>query len=173
MVKIGFSSNLAHLTHPWVSLRVIFWSILHAFPYYYRYATEHTSRINRIIKQRGGHALLVGVGGSGRQSLAKLATFIANYELFQIEVNKTYGIQSWRNDLKKVLKMAGADCKNVVFLFTDLQIKDEAFLEDISMVLNTVEVPNLFATDEKTEILERVQVYLLFDALLREKSRKE
>ena len=126
------------------------------FPF--RYATEHASRINRIIKQRGGHALLVGVGGSGRQSLAKLATFIANYELFQIEVNKTYGIQSWRNDLKKVLKMAGADCKNVVFLFTDLQIKDEAFLEDISMVLNTGEVPNLFATDEKTEILERVQV---------------
>ena len=90
--------------------------------------------------------------------MAKLATFIANYELFQIEVNKTYGIQAWRNDLKKVLKMAGADCKNVVFLFTDQQIKDETFLEDISMVLNTGEVPNLFITEEKTEILERVQV---------------
>ncbi len=125
---------------------------------YSRYATEHASRINRIIKQKGGHALLVGVGGSGRQSLAKLATYIANYELFQIEVNKAYGVASWRGDLKRVLKMAGADCKNVVFLFTDLQIKDEAFLEDISMILNTGEVPNLFATEEKTEILERVQV---------------
>ena len=60
--------------------------------------------------------------------------------------------------------MAGADCKNVVFLFTDQQIKDETFLEDISMVLNTGEVPNLFITEEKTEILERVQVrnYLYF-----------
>ena len=32
----------------------------------------------------------------------------------------------------------------VVFLFTDLQIKDEAFMEDISMVLNTGEVPYRF-----------------------------
>ena len=93
--------------------------------------------------------------------MAKLATFIANYELFQIEVNKTYDIDSFRGDLKKVLKIAGADCKHVVFLFTDTQIKDESFLEDISMILNTGEVPNLYQQDEKTEILERVQVSII------------
>ena len=114
-------------------------------------------RVNRIIRQPGGHALLVGLGGSGRQSLAKLATFIARYELHKIEVNKTYGISAWRTDLKRVLKRAGADGKNVVFLFNDRQIKDETFLEDISMVLNTGEVPNLFAAEEKAEILDRVQ----------------
>ena len=62
--------------------------------------------------------------------------------------------------LIKVLKMSGADSKKVVFLFTDEQIKDESFLEDISMILNTGEVPNLFVTEEKTEILERVQVWV-------------
>ena len=147
----------------------------------FRYAVEHTSRINRIIRQKGGHALLVGLGGSGRQSLTRLATFLAGYDLFQIEVNKTYGMAAWRNDLKKacletttyiedflflfiivpfslqVLKKAGADGKQIVFLFNDQQIKDEAFLEDISMVLNTGDVPNLFPPEEKADILERVQ----------------
>lgn len=58
----------------------------------FRYAVEHTARINRIIQQREGHALLIGLGGSGRQSLTKLATFIAGHELFEIEVQRGYGV---------------------------------------------------------------------------------
>ena len=57
-------------------------------------------------------------------------------------MNKTYGVTNWRSDLKKVLKMAGSEYKQVAFLFTDLQIKEDTFLEDISMILNTGEVIN-------------------------------
>ena len=57
--------------------------------------------------------------------------------IFFMQVNKTYSMDNWHNDLKKVLKRAGADGKKVVFLFTDLQIKDESFLEDVSMILTT------------------------------------
>ena len=51
----------------------------------------------------------------------------------------------------------GVDGTPTVFLFADNQIKDEAFMEDISMILNTGDVPNLYPADEKAEIIEKMQ----------------
>ncbi|KAI9333548.1 dynein heavy chain and region D6 of dynein motor-domain-containing protein [Obelidium mucronatum] len=116
-------------------------------------AKQHISRISRIIRQPRGNALLVGVGGTGKQSLTRLACHIADFQCFQIELTRTYDTVEWREDLKKLYRSSGVDGKNTVFLLSDTQIKRESFLEDINSILNSGEVPNLLEVDEREKIL--------------------
>jgi dynein heavy chain len=52
--------------------------------------------------------------------------------------------------------MSGGKQTPTVFLFSDTQIKNEGFVEDINNLLNTSEIPNMFNSEEKAEIQELV-----------------
>jgi dynein heavy chain len=117
-------------------------------------AIEHIVKIHRVITTEYGNALLVGVGGSGRKSLTALATFIANFDVFSIELSKNYDFNAWRDDMKTKLFMGcGVDQKQTVFLFSDTQISNEAFVEDINNILNNGEIPNLYIAAEDQMIV--------------------
>ena len=90
-------------------------------------AIDHLCRIHRIIRNPRGNALLVGVGGSGKQSLTKLAAYLAGYGLFQITLSRGYGETQFKEDLKELYKELGA--QEMVFMFTDAHVAEEGFLE--------------------------------------------
>jgi dynein heavy chain len=93
------------------------------------------------------------VGGSGKQSLTKIASFVAGMACLSIEINRGYGIMEFREDIKTFMMKTGVEGNDVVFLFTDSQIVVETMLEDLNNILNTGEVANLFPQDETDKIV--------------------
>jgi dynein heavy chain len=118
-------------------------------------ALEHLTRIYRILRMPRGNALLIGVGGSGKQSLTKLAAHTAGYSIFEISLSRGYGENEFREDLKELYKRLGGE--PMVFLFTDAHVVEEGFLEYINNMLTTGLVPALFAQDEKDALINSVR----------------
>ncbi|XP_066292954.1 dynein beta chain, ciliary-like [Branchiostoma lanceolatum] len=120
-------------------------------------AMQHICRINRILESPRGNALLVGVGGSGKQSLSRLAAFISSLEVFQITLRKGYGIADLKLDIGALYIKAGLKNIGTMFLMTDAQVPDERFLVLINDLLSTGEIAELLPDDEVENIIGGVR----------------
>lgn len=119
-------------------------------------ALNHVCRITRIINNPSGHALLVGVGGSGKKSLSRLAGFICEYQTRTIQISATYGINDLKVDLQGMYAKAGIKGEGVLFLFTDADITNEKFLVYINDLLGSADIADLYAQDEKDNVINSV-----------------
>ncbi|XP_077976399.1 dynein beta chain, ciliary-like isoform X2 [Styela clava] len=120
-------------------------------------AINHVCRINRILESPRGNALLVGVGGSGKQSLSRLAAYISGLEVFQLTLKKGYDMQDLKADLANLYMRAGAKGIGTMFLMTDAHVADERFLVLINDHLATGEISDLFTEEEMNEIISGVR----------------
>uniref|UniRef100_H2ZKB3 AAA+ ATPase domain-containing protein n=1 Tax=Ciona savignyi TaxID=51511 RepID=H2ZKB3_CIOSA len=120
-------------------------------------AMSHIARINRILESPRGNALLVGVGGSGKQSLSRLAAFISGLEVFQITLRKGYGIPDLKVDLGALCIKAGLKNIGTMFLLTDAQVPDEKFLVLVNDLLASGEIPELLPEDEVENVISGVR----------------
>ncbi|XP_030057583.1 dynein axonemal heavy chain 11 [Microcaecilia unicolor] len=120
-------------------------------------AMQHVCRISRIMQGSRGYALLVGVGGSGKQSLSRLAAYISSLEVYQITLRNGYGIQDLRSDLANLYIKTGAKNMPTVFLLTDAQVPDERFLVLINDLLASGEVADLFNDDDIDNIISTIR----------------
>ena len=120
-------------------------------------AIDHVTRISRITRQPRGSALLIGIAGSGKQSLTKLCAFISEYTFFQIELKNGYGRPDFHEDIKEQMILAGVEGKSVTWIFPDSQIVEESFVEDVNNILNSGDIPNLWENDEKDKIVDEMR----------------
>lgn len=119
-------------------------------------ALNHFVRIFRALRLERGHALLVGYPGSGKQSLSKLATYAAGYNLFQITLSKGYGEAEFRSSLKELYNQLASSDRPVVFLITDAHLVQEGFLEYINTMLTLGVVSSLWESDERDALVQSV-----------------
>lgn len=120
-------------------------------------AMEHISRIARIIDLPVGSALLVGVGGSGKQSLAKLSSYILGYDVVRIVVTSNYNMADLKTDIQNMFIKAGVAGAQLLFLVTDSQITKDEFLVYINDLLSSGWIPELFPKDELDGLLGKIR----------------
>lgn len=137
------------------------WSMTLSF---FPYAVEHACRILRVLQQpadRFGHLMLVGVGGSGRQSLTRLAAHMEELDFETIEMQSRYRLPEWQQDLRTLLRRVGTQRRPTVFFLSDAQVADaglrEGMLEDLSCLLLQADFPVTFGEEETDDILKAME----------------
>lgn len=120
-------------------------------------ALEHICRIARILSNPGGNAMLIGVGGSGKQSLSRLAAFIVGMEVRQMAITGSFKIEDLIENLREMFKLAIVKNQPVAWLLTDSQIVNDKFLIYINGILSTGWVPDLFPRDEVDGIVASIR----------------
>ncbi|EDX15768.1 GD15126 [Drosophila simulans] len=120
-------------------------------------AMIHVCRINRILESPRGNALLIGVGGSGKQTLARLAAFISSLNVSQIQIKRGFGLLDMREEIGNLYMKVGLKNLASVFLISDAQIPDESILMLINDLLASGEIPELFNDDQLDTITNGIR----------------
>jgi dynein heavy chain len=127
------------------------------------FAVSQILKICRILRLDKSHGVLIGLGGSGRQTLTKLSSYIMGQQSVTVEVHKNYSFDKWRTDIKKILSDSVVTNKPSTLVITETQSNKLFLMQDIDNMLNLGEIPNLFETDEFLKFLDK----------LKEKAKKE
>lgn len=64
--------------------------------------------------------MLIGVGGCGKHSIARLSAFAAGCEVFEITLSRGYNEAAFKDDLKTLFKNLLA--QPTIFLFSSAQV---------------------------------------------------
>jgi hypothetical protein len=135
-------------------------------------ALGHVTRVARVLRTPGGHALLLGEGGVGRRTTARAAAWLTrDASGAPMSVAKGggggggYSRSHFRDDLRRVFTAAGVRGTPTLLLLGDAQLADDGVAEDVSHVMSLCagcgDGPwGLFTREDKAEAVEALRVVL-------------
>lgn len=88
--------------------------------------------------------LLVGQSGVGKTTLSRFVSWLNGIKIFTIKAGHNYSIQSFDDDLRKVMLRSGCKQEKITFIFDESNVLSPAFLERMNALLASGEVPGLF-----------------------------
>ena len=119
---------------------------------FFDYFIAHILRVCRVLRQPRGHLVLIGHGGSGKQTVAQLSSFIITgaSEYFQtFAAPRDFKLNEFKKIIKDIIKRS--NMHKIVLLLNDNNVGKNFILENINNLLNNGEIPNLLENDYNTQ----------------------
>ncbi|KAJ1932408.1 dynein heavy chain, partial [Kickxella alabastrina] len=127
---------------------------------------DHVLRIDRVFRQHQGHALLIGVSGAGKTTLARFVAWMNGLAVFQVKAHRRYTAADFDEDLRGVLRRSGCRGEKICFVLDESNVLDAGFLERMNTLLANAEVPGLFEGDEQAALMTACREGAARDGLL-------
>ncbi len=117
---------------------------------------RHLCRVHRILHMERGHMLFMGINGSGRESISRLAAFIADVTFFTSRIHGNHDLDHFRDDLKYLCISCGLKKQPHLLFLKDEKIHSNLCFEYISNLLVSGSLQGLFTKEEKIKICDEI-----------------
>ncbi|XP_030893747.1 dynein heavy chain 14, axonemal, partial [Leptonychotes weddellii] len=126
---------------------------------FFKEAIEHIARAARVLRQPGGHMLLIGIDGCGKETCAALACYLTECQLYRVPTSHNYAYIDFKEDFKRAFIQAGLEGNSTALIVASLNPKQESFLEDLNNILNLRNILDLFENEELDSIALRMRSF--------------
>ncbi|QLQ78573.1 hypothetical protein HG537_0A08200 [Torulaspora globosa] len=112
----------------------------------------HIIRIDRVLKQVQGHAMLIGAGRTGKATMVEFVCWLNGIDFLRPSIHRNYGIAEFDNYLRNILLQCTVEEQRICLLIDESSIRETAFLERMNTLLANSDIPDLFQ-EEQYDIL--------------------
>ncbi|XP_054432748.1 dynein axonemal heavy chain 14 [Pteronotus mesoamericanus] len=124
---------------------------------FFKEAIEHIARAARVLRQPGSHMLLIGIDGCGKETCAMLACHLTDHKVYQMPVSHSYAYMEFKEDFKKVFVQTGLEGHPTALIVANLNLDQDAFLEDLNSILSLGKIPGIFENEELDSFAPRIR----------------